>query len=110
MAGRDRFWIIEDDIGEAPADDDAGRDPCNQGIGLLSGHWRGVLRQQADQIEPAQKNARDISEAVPAQREWTDLKQHGIKMQRRKIDRGLGMTRETHRIVPSKGKSLIRIF
>ena len=69
--------IVEQHVADAAAEDDAERDPDDEIVEIGDGQRRLAAPQRfvADQragIEPAEQNADDIGERVPADRERTD--------------------------------------
>ena len=61
--------LVEQAIAEPPADDDAERCIEYEIIGMPPRHRRTRLRDQFQQVPPADQDARDIGKAVPAELE-----------------------------------------
>src|SRR6185369_10920238 len=68
--------IVEEDVAEAPAEDDAERRIEHQVVGMASGHRRARLPDQLQQVPVADENAGEIGEAVPAQVERADAQRY----------------------------------
>src|SRR5665213_365045 len=76
--------IIEQHIAGAAAEDDPERDPKNEIVELRHRHRRAagpqsVVPDQRARIEPAQYDAADISERIPADRDRADRDRNGIE-------------------------------
>ncbi len=87
--GRDGSEIVEQDVTEAAAGYDADRGPEDEVVDLLQGGGRLAIRPQMRPLQevtgdhPAEKNAGDIGQPIPVDRQRTDRKGD-------RIDRGKG--------------------
>ena len=67
--------LVEEDVAEPAAEDDAERRVEDHVVGMAPGHRRAGLVEQLQQIPPADEDAGEIGEAVPAQLEPAELEQ-----------------------------------
>jgi len=82
--------LVEDHIAEPAAEDDAERGVKGHVVRVPPGHGRAGLADQLEQIPPADDDADQISEAVPAQLEPAPFEQDGMQAQIVELDRVAG--------------------
>ena len=67
---------VEQHIADPPAQDDAERRVEDEVVGMAPRHRRARLRDQLQQIPPADQDARDIGKAIPAKVEAPDVQKN----------------------------------
>ena len=75
--------IVEQDVAEAAAEDDAERRVEDHVVGMAPRHRRAGLLDQLQQIPIADEDAGEIGEAVPAQLEEAEVERHRRQMRGR---------------------------
>ena len=73
------FGLVENTVAKPPAENYAKRCVKNEIIDMTFGHRRTWLSDEPRQIPPAEHDARDITQRVPAQLKPAKIKQNRIK-------------------------------
>ena len=71
--------LVEQDVAEPAAEDDAERRVEDHVVGMAPGHRRAGLGEQLQQIPPAEDDAGEVGEAVPAQLEEAEVERDRIE-------------------------------
>ena len=71
--------LVENTVAKPPAENDAKRRVKNEIINMAFGHRRAGLSNELRQIPPAEHDACNITQRVPAQLEPAKIKQNWIK-------------------------------
>jgi len=80
--------IVEQHIADTTAEDDAERHPQNEIVEIDDGQWCrsapvALIADQRARIEPAQQNADDVSQRIPADGNRPDGHQHRVEVRKR---------------------------
>jgi hypothetical protein len=78
--------IVEEHVSDAPAEQDAERSIEDEVIGMLPRHRRAGLPDQPGEIPPADQDAADIAERIPADRQRPEMDGHRRQMEAGELD------------------------
>lgn len=110
--------VVEQHVAGAAAEDDAERDPQDEVVDLHQRDRRrsapqALVLQERARIEPAEHDAADIGQRIPADREWTDLDRdrlEGGKVDQQKGHRAFYVWTRLRRRSTSSGRRVIPLM